>query len=363
MSKQSPGKNKKTKNVSSGAKAPKPVIFLFGFLLILAGFFGVLYNPANSEADGAAWTVSEEGILSFPQRGEVEFTVEATEDLYAPESGDSLKLLTFESGDESVRALLRIPTGSSPADSSPADSSLADSSLADSSPADSSLADSSPAVSSPANPSGVPGIVLLPGAGVSKEKEQGLAAELSKLGYATLTLDQRNLGAINPEGDLTLFKAGLEPLEYKMVYDALKAVDVLSAQPEIDPEKLAIVGESNGGRFAIIACALEPSLRGVVGISTAGYGTGEIDPSQVKDPDVYHFYRSIDPETYLSEIPPSRFVLLHSFNDTVIPHEMALGTFSLGGEPKAMYNVSDATHGYTASMRPSLEEELAIIFM
>ena len=348
MSKQSPGKNKKTKNISSGAKAPKPVIFLFGFLMILAGIFGVLYNPANSEADGEVWTVSEEGILSFPPRGEAEFTVEITEDLYSPESGDSLKLLTFVSRGENVRALLRIP----------ADSSFTDSSSADSSPENSSLANSSPA-----NPSGVPGIVLLPGAGISKEKEQGLAAELSKMGYATLTLDQRNLGAINPEGDLTLFKAGLEPLEYKMVYDALKAADVLSAQPEIDPKKLAIVGESNGGRFAIIACALEPSLRGVVGISTAGYGTGEIDPSQVKAPDAYRFYRSIDPETYLPEIPPSKFVLLHSSNDTVIPREMALGTFSLAEEPKAMYNVSETTHGYTASMRPYLEEELALIFM
>jgi len=338
LSKQSSGKNKKTKNVSSGAKAPKPVIFLFGFLLILAGFFGVLYNPANSEADGATWTVSEEGILSFPPGGEAEFTVEIIGDLYSPESGDSLKLLTFESRGENVRALLRIP----------ADSSLTDSSLRDSSSADSS---------------GVPGIVLLPGAGISKEKEQGLAVELSKLGYATITLDQRNLGAINPEGDLELFKAGLEPLEYKMVYDALKATDVLSAQPEIDPEKLAIIGESNGGRFAIIACALEPSLKGVVGVSTAGYGTGEIDPSLVTDQDAYRFYLSIDPDTYLSEIPPARFVLLHSFNDTVIPHEMALGTFSFAEEPKAMYNVSEATHGYTASMRPYLEEELAIIFM
>lgn len=353
MSKQSPGKNKKTKNVSSGAKAPKPVIFLFGFLLILAGIFGVLYNPANSEADGESRTVSEEGILSFPPRGEAEFTVEVTEDLYSPESGDSLKLLTFESRGENVRALLRIP----------ADSSFTDSSSADSSPENSSPENSSLANFSLADSSGVPGIVLLPGAGISKEKEQGLAAELSKMGYATLTLDQRNLGAINPEGDLTLFKAGLEPLEYKMVYDALKAADVLSTQPEIDPEKLAIVGESNGGRFAIIACALEPSLRGVVGISTAGYGTGEIDPSQVKDPDAYRFYRSIDPETYLSEIPPSRFVLLHSSNDTVVPHEMALGTFSLAGEPKAMYNLSETTHGYTASMRPYLEEELALIFM
>ena len=105
-----------------------------------------------------------------------------------------------------------------------------------------------------------PGIVLLPGATVSKEAEQGLAVELSKMGYATLTIDQRNLGGVNVEKDLELFRNSLEPTEYTMVYDAFKAADVLAAQPEIDPKKLAILGESNGGRFAVLACALDTFL-------------------------------------------------------------------------------------------------------
>ena len=82
--------------------------------------------------------------------------------------------------------------------------------------------------------------------------------------------------------DLELFRTGLEPIEYTMVYDALKAADVLAAQPEIDQKRLAILGESNGGRFAVLACALDPSLKGVIGISTAGYGTEEIDPAAVR---------------------------------------------------------------------------------
>ncbi|MCQ1536004.1 alpha/beta hydrolase [Methanosarcina sp. KYL-1] len=294
------------------------------------GFFGVLYNPANPGQEAVSWDVSEEGMLSFPPRGEPVFTVQEIDDVYAQDlhsSGpaDSLKLLTFESKGDKIQALLRIPASSSP----------------------------------------LPGIVLLPGTGVSKEKEQKLAVELSELGYATLALDQRKSGGIpgvvNPEKDLELFRAGLEPLEYKMAYDALKAVDVLAAQTEIDPERLAVLGESNGGRFAVLACALEPSLNGVIGISTSGYGTGEIDPSQVADPEAYRFYRSIDPDTYLSSLPPARFVLMHSFNDTVIPHELAVRTFALAEEPKAIYNVSEAAHGYTASMHPYLEEELALM--
>ena len=156
-------------------------------------------------------------------------------------------------------------------------------------------------------------------------------------------------------------RLALSPWNIAMVYDALKASDVLAAQPEINTERLAILGESNGGRFAILACALNPSLKGVIGISTAGYGTEEIDPSLVDDPEAYRFYRSIDPDTYLPILPPAKFVQIHSFNDTVISHDLALRTFALAKEPKAMYNVTEATHGYTASMHPYLEKELSLL--
>jgi len=323
LSRHSSGKKdiKKTKKFSSGARTPKPTVFILGFLLIVVGIFGVLYNPSNSIEETLQWELSEAGTLSFSPREEPVFTVQEIEDPYSPEDPDILKLVSFESSGENIQALLRIP----------------------------------------ANASSSPGIVLLPGAGVSKESEQGLAAELSKMGYATLALDQRNKGGVNVNRDLELFRAGLEPVEYLMVYDTLKAADVLSIQPEIDPERLAVLGESNGGRFAIIACALEPSLKGVIGISTSGYGTEEIDPASVTDSEAYRFYRSIDPDTYLSALPPSRLVMMHSFNDTVIPHELALRTFALAEEPKAMYNATEETHGYTGSMRPDLEKELELL--
>jgi dienelactone hydrolase len=319
LSRNSSGKKviRKTKRSSSSARTLKPAIFLLGFLMIVVGVFGVLYNPSNPIDQTLPWELSEAGILSFPEREEPVFTIREIEDFYSPENPDVLKLVSFESRGDKVQALMRIPANAS---------------------------------------STCPGVILLPGAGVSKEGEQGLAAELSKMGYATLTLDQRNQGAINFDRDFELFRAGLEPVEYLMVYDVLKATDVLSAQPEIDPERLAVLGESNGGRFAIIACALEPSLKGVIGISTSGYG-----PASVADSETYRFYRSIDPETYLGDLPPSRLVMIHSFNDTIISHELALRTFDLAEEPKAMYNTTEETHGYTASMRPYLEKELSLL--
>ncbi len=74
-------------------------------------------------------------------------------------------------------------------------------------------------------------MVLLPGATITKEREQGLAKLLSGLGYATMALDQRNLGGIDVGGDLEMFLNGQEPTEYKMVHDALAAAEVLRMQP------------------------------------------------------------------------------------------------------------------------------------
>ena len=207
--------------------------------------------------------------------------------------------------------------------------------------------------------SSIPGIVLLPGATVTKEREQGVAKYLCSLGFATITLDQRNLGATDMQGDLQMFLKGIEPTEHKMVYDALAAAEILRNQPKIDPNRILYVGESNGGRFAVIACALDPKARGVIAISTSGYGIdAAIASGMLKDPDTIRFYKSIDPETYLSKIPPRKLVMFHSINDPVIPYEYANSTYEKALQPKDFYTVKCQMHGHCTDMDAALEKEL-----
>ena len=206
----------------------------------------------------------------------------------------------------------------------------------------------------------ISGIVLLPGATVTKEAEQGLARRLADLGYASITLDQRNLGGIDPQGDLKLFLQGQEPEEHKMVYDALAAAMILRDRPEIDRDRIIYAGESNGGRSAITACALDKQARGVLAISTCGYGTAAAIASAAGaiDSDSTRFYLSIDPESYLGEVSPRPLVMIHSRNDTVIPYSLAERTYALGREPKSLHTVGCATHGYCEEMDIALKEEL-----
>lgn len=209
----------------------------------------------------------------------------------------------------------------------------------------------------------VPGIVLLPGATVSKEGEQSLAKYLCDLGYASIAIDQRNLGGIDMEGDLEMFLHDKEPTQHRMVHDALCAAGVLRKQPEIDPDMIVYLGESNGGRFAIIACALDSRARGVIAISTCGYGIDmSVASGRMRDPDMIRFYRSIDPDTYLNNIRPGTLVMIHSLNDPIIPYDSAQQTYIKIGGPKSLHTIEKEGHGYCAEMNPFLREELAEMF-
>ncbi|MCX9014236.1 MAG: acetylxylan esterase [Candidatus Methanoperedens sp.] len=305
-------KGKKYGKEDSRSRNPMNVVAVVGIAIVLLLAYFLI--PQGSDE----WTVSSDGFLSYPEnRGKVDVTVLDTE------SGDGyvLETISFQSKDYVVEGLLRVPKSDKK----------------------------------------VPAVVILPGATVSKEGTQGLAELFASQGYASLGIEQRNRGGIDFRYDFQLFAQGVEPVEHKMVFDALRSVDVLRQDSRIDRDRIAILGESNGGRFAIVAAALEPSIKGVLGISTSGYDT-ENQVAGITDETAIRFYRSIDPETYLDKIPPRRFVMLHSVNDTIIPINLAENTFRKAMEPKRFYPVATGTHGFSEGMREPMVNELREMF-
>ena len=291
--------------------------------LIIAAFICVLlFSDTGLVSKGKDWGVTEDGLLEYSLSAP-EYSLRLSENT----SNSTLYLVQFTSRGEQIEGLLRMPQ---------------------------------PEKDREEQNKSIPGIVLLPGATVTKEREQGLAKYLCGLGYATITLDQRNLGATNPQADLQMFLRGMEPTEHKMVYDALASAEILRSIPGIDPNLIIYAGESNGGRVAIIACALDAKARGVVAISTCGYGT-DAASEELSDPEMIRFYRSIDPDTYLGKITPKKLVMIHSLNDTVIPYEYAEQTYANALQPKILYTVGCAKHGYCTEMNAFLQKELRIM--
>lgn len=297
------------------------ILIVFFAAPYLSGFLDSL-KPSDK------WSISKDGLVSYSQnRGNVEYTEIILND--TPEFVRSK--IIYESKGEKIYALLRVPkTGAKAIPNSK-----------------------------------MPAIILLPGALITKESMEGRAETFAKRGYATLILDERGNrgetggGIRSMDDEYAAFSRNEEPEQHRMVYDVLRAFDFLRQRNYVDPENIAVFGESMGGRFAIMAAAVEPRIKAVIGVSTAGYGTLDRQPPNAG---AARFFAAIDPDAYIGKISPRYVLVVHSENDTVIPIDSAKMTFSRAGEPKKFATVSCNTHGWCDEMEPVLGEELGRIF-
>ncbi len=212
----------------------------------------------------------------------------------------------------------------------------------------------------------IPGVVLLPGAGVSKESELPLAEKIALLGIAVLAIDQRGVGETDGgfptlDEDFASFSASREPYYHLMVYDALRGFDLLYSAPFVDPNHIILAGESLGGRNAIIAAAIDRNIKGVLAISSAGFrGIGYTSGN---DNMKNAFIDSIDSDHYISLIAPRKIVMIHNVNDRNILIQSAVNSFSYAQQPKRFIYVNDTScnHGYCDSMYSGLVDSLQFV--
>jgi uncharacterized protein len=205
-----------------------------------------------------------------------------------------------------------------------------------------------------------PGVVLLPGAGVSKESELPVAREIAKLGYAVIVPDYRGLGetgGVVPtlEQDYTNFLEGKITVQHIFIVDALVAADVLSTREGVDPNNIILMGESFGGRIAIIATAIDPRMKGAVVISSAGF---HYVPQNDENRD--KFLTSLDADSYVPEISPRQLIMIHNEYDKSVPIGSAVVTFEKANDPKLFVAINDTScnHGYCSTMLWPLNQSL-----
>jgi acetyl esterase/lipase len=207
----------------------------------------------------------------------------------------------------------------------------------------------------------VPGLVYLPGGGMTKKQASHIGYIAANLGYAALIIDQRGIGEtggiyLDLNTDYQVFSKGNEPIQHLSVYDGLRSIDLLRENKEIDKNNIAISGESMGGRYAIIAASLDKRIKGLIVISSGGFN---FQPSgKVSD----NYLLSIDPDHYISDISPRPIIMIHGDNDTVVPLALAQNSFNKAGEPKKFYIAKGCSHGYCDKMYESFKMGLKDIF-
>lgn len=209
----------------------------------------------------------------------------------------------------------------------------------------------------------VPGVVLLPGAGVDKMSELPLARTIASQGYAVITIDYRGIGESQGylpslEQDYESYKKGVVASWHLVIIDALIAADVLSTQENVDSGKIILVGESFGARTAMIAAAIDSRMKGVVSISGSGFHyQGGSDAKKDR------FISSLDADNYVSKLSPRTLMMIHNAFDKSIPVQSAAITFEKALDPKLFILLNDSScgHGYCESMLRPLNFSLAAI--
>jgi uncharacterized protein len=158
-----------------------------------------------------------------------------------------------------------------------------------------------------------PGLALTgPFTGVKEQVVGTYARRMAEAGYAALAFDHRGFGESggrrqheDPEGKLADLRA---------------AVGYLSRRPEVDPDRVGLLGVCLGGGYAVRAAAFDPRVKAVAGVA-GGYNS----PAA--------FARAMGTESYRGVL--ARFV---DSGDARMPAVSADGPAAMGGrEPWEYY--------------------------
>ena len=122
-------------------------------------------------------------------------------------------------------------------------------------------------LSTPDNSGGThfPGVVLVPGfMSTADAFFPGFADELNAAGFVSLTMDFRGFG--ESEG------VRGEVIPYLQIYDASNAISYLQSRPEVNPDKIAILGVSLGGGEVAYIAARDRRVKAVASMVLVGDG-------------------------------------------------------------------------------------------
>lgn len=130
----------------------------------------------------------------------------------------------------------------------------------------------------------LPVIVALHGTGGSKESMRSMMQSYADLGFLTVSIDARHHGERakpipgldNPymSAMLQAYRTGDgHPYLYDTVWDVIRLLDYLATRPDVDMQRIGLIGNSKGGTEAYLAAAVDPRIAVVVPlIGVQSYG-------------------------------------------------------------------------------------------
>jgi pimeloyl-ACP methyl ester carboxylesterase len=91
-------------------------------------------------------------------------------------------------------------------------------------------------------------------------KNLAYAAELAERGLVTLAPDYPGFG----DYTIDVYARGYVSATMKGIWNHRRAVDLLQSLPEVDPDRIGVIGHSLGGHNSLFVAAFEPRIKAVV---------------------------------------------------------------------------------------------------
>lgn len=166
----------------------------------------------------------------------------------------------------------------------------------------------------------------------------------------------------------------------------MRGVTLLAARPEVDPERLGVLGYSSGGMAALDAAGTDPRVRATVAWSAAGFLDLSaratpvpgwhvallegMDPPRTADSKEWQaFLRTLDPSNFLNSVT-SPVLLINGAQDQYYPIHTTAKTFdtlNAHSSGHAMYIIAGYDHGPIADrvierLRPVIMSDVVYWF-
>lgn len=213
-------------------------------------------------------------------------------------------------------------------------------------------------------------IILASGYGDTQDQMLPFAEFLHRSGFNVLTFNSR---ARTPSGGEYVT---LGVLEQK---DLISVVDFAAHRPEVDPDRIGVLGVSLGGATAILAAAEDKQIRAVV--DDCGFS----DASSAIAASFQHFihlpampfapitawiadYRAgidvarVRPVDVIGQISPRPILIIHGLADYVVPVANSERNFAAAREPKELWLVPGAKHAQSHTVEAAQYEQKVVKF-
>jgi fermentation-respiration switch protein FrsA (DUF1100 family) len=191
----------------------------------------------------------------------------------------------------------------------------------------------------------------------------GFSYWLTAHGYQVFVFDYRGYGASRGK-----------PSEDGLVQDGIAAIEYARRRKDVDPDRLAVWGQSLGGAVAIASLGLLPDKSGIRAIVLES--TFDSYRSMARNVLARHILtwpfqwlpwicvsNQHKPTKYLGRLPHCPIVVIHGDADPVVPFALGERLYARLNQPKEFWKVSGGKHTeaftrYAAVFRPRLVDFL-----